>query len=164
MDRYIAKCKRTLEKWGAPLDNWHCTNLIDEEQPSFVCELCGCEKVRYVHVMEHEQYFEGIYVGCICAGVMEGNMIAARERDREMKNRAKRKLNFPRRKWRKTRMGSYFLNYRGRNVFIDYNGKNYSCYCNGKRASQYKNKPIDNFISACYAAFDIADPISEVIV
>lgn len=94
MDRYIARCRKKLKEWGAPLENWKCVHLIDEEKPDFICELCGCEKVRYVHVMEHEQYFEDIRVGCVCAGIMEGDILAAQERDRKMKNRAKRKVTF----------------------------------------------------------------------
>lgn len=84
--------------------------MIDEEDANFKCELCGCEKVRYVHVMEHNEYFEKVYVGCICAGIMEGDIIAAQERDRKMKNRAKRKLNFPHRRWKETRVENSLSN------------------------------------------------------
>lgn len=161
MEKYIARCRRRLKEWGAPLDHWHCVDLMDEEDASFVCELCGCEKVRYVHVMEHEEYFENVCVGCICAGIMEGDILAAKERDRKMRNRANRRLNFPRRKWKRARNGGYFTKYNGQYVFINQNGRNYSCNCNGRRAWKYKGRPIDNFLFACYAAFDLADPIDK---
>lgn len=83
MEKYIAKCRKTLKSWDAPLKNWNCVKLIDEEEPVFICELCGCKKVRFVHVMEHKDYFERVSVGCICAGIMEGNLMAAQERERK---------------------------------------------------------------------------------
>jgi len=161
MQKYIARCHKRLKEWGAPLNDWHCVDLVDEEDASFVCELCGCEKVRYVHVMGHDEYFENVCVGCVCAGIMEGDILAAKERDRKMRNRTKRRMNFPQRKWKRARSGGYFTKYNGQYVFINQNGRNYSCNCNGRRAWQYKGRPIDNFLYACYAAFDLADPIGE---
>lgn len=163
MEKYIARCRKKLKEWGAPLEYWKFVEMIDEEDANFKCELCGCEKVRYVHVMEHNEYFEKVYVGCICAGIMEGDIIAAQERDRKMKNRAKRKLNFPHRRWKETRVGELFIKYHGKYVFINHNGRNYYCTCDGNRTWQYKGKPINDFLSACYAAFDLADPIEEAI-
>lgn len=49
----------------------------EEEDPDhidlFTCELCDCSQVRFVHVMRHDEYFETVSVGCICAGIMEGD-------------------------------------------------------------------------------------------
>ena len=44
--------------------------------------------------MVHEDYFDVVIVGCICAGIMEGDILRAKERDRLMKNRSKRRKNF----------------------------------------------------------------------
>lgn len=106
---YVRRCQKRLQEWGAPLSGWYCDYIYDvadeEEDPDhidlFTCELCGCSQVRFVHVMRHDEYFETVSVGCICAGIMEGDILAARERERLMKNRAKRKRNFPNRQWRK---------------------------------------------------------------
>jgi hypothetical protein len=95
-----------LEEYGAPLSGWYCVEVIDiadetdDEDETTECELCGCQKVRYVHVMRHDDYFDDFRVGCICAGIMEGDILEAKDRERRFKNRQKRKLNFPRRKWR----------------------------------------------------------------
>ena len=73
---YIARCHKVLREWGAPLSDWHCVyvyDMADDDGGVYdlaTCELCGCSKVRYVHVMRHDQYFEDIEVGCICAGIM----------------------------------------------------------------------------------------------
>ena len=161
MEKYIARCHRRLKKWGAPLENWNCSRVVDNEDTT-TCELCNCEKVRFIHVMEHDMYFEEVNVGCICAGIMEGDILAAKERDRLMKNRAKRKLNFPKRKWKVSRNGSHYIDYKDKRVFINLNNGKYNCNCEGNRVWSYKGKTIENFISACYAAFDLIDPIDEV--
>jgi len=168
---YIARCHKTLKSWGAPLDGWYCVDVLDiadedGEVVSFAtCELCNCNKVRYIHVMRNDDYFEDVEVGCICAGIMEGDILAARERERLMKNRAKRKQNFPRRKWKLTRTGNGYLNYKGKRIFINKNttGRGtYNVFCEGQTVWNYKGRPIDNFLSAAYAAFDLVDPIEEV--
>ena len=129
---YVRRCQKRLQEWGAPLSGWYCDYIYDvadeEEDPDhidlFTCELCDCSQVRFVHVMRHDEYFETVSVGCICAGIMEGDILAARERERLMKNRAKRKRNFPHRQWRKNWYGNYQLTYRGRKLFINNKGGN----------------------------------------
>lgn len=159
---YYARCQKRLKEWGAPLDGWSCVEMIDLEDAEFTCELCGYEGIRYLHKMEHPQYFEFIEVGCICAGIMEGDILAAKERDRKLRNRSKRKRNFLNRKWKHAVNGNYYLTYKGDKVFINQCSNGYYCFYQGKKVYQYKGKPIDNFLSACYAAFDLADPIDEV--
>lgn len=161
MDGYIARCLKQLREWKAPLGNWRCVEMIDGEAAEFECELCGYPAVRFIHVMEHDEYFEKVSVGCICAGIMEGDIMAARERDRKMKNRARRKQNFPNRKWKMARSGAHYVKYHDKHVFINRDGSGYNCCCNGRRTGKYHGKPITDFISACYAAFDLADPVGE---
>lgn len=100
-------------------------------------------------------------MGCICAGIMEGDILAAKSRDNEMKNRAKRKRNFPKRKWHETYSGNLCITYHGKTVYINKSqyGSNFGVRCEEKSSWEYKGQPIDNFLSAAYAAFDIADPI-----
>jgi hypothetical protein len=164
-EKYIARCHRKLKEYGAPLSGWYCVEVIDiademdDEDATTECELCGCKKVRYIHVMRHDDYFDDFRVGCICAGIMEGDILEAKDRERRFKNRQKRKLNFPRRKWRTLRNGNYYLNYHDHGVFINRlgNGRFY-VRCGNDKSYRYKGRPIDNFLSAAYAAFDLADP------
>ncbi|XCB30426.1 hypothetical protein RQN30_03205 [Arcanobacterium hippocoleae] len=96
-DAYLARCHATLKTWKAPLEGWQCINLIDYSEPNSgltTCELCGCSKVRFIHVMTHHDYFDPVEVGCVCAGVMEGDQLAARERECKARNRAKRRATF----------------------------------------------------------------------
>ena len=155
------------------MEGWYCDRMYDvageDDAPDDVvlatCELCDCSSVRYVHVMRHHSYFEDVEVGCICAGIMEGDILAAKAQDNELKNRARRKRNFPNRKWRKTYNGNLHITYRGQDIFINKSqyGNSYGVRCGNQSTWQYKGRPINNFISAAYAAFELADPIDEVI-
>ena len=166
---YLSRCQRQLKEWHAPLSGWYCVEVIDiEEEYSntglFTCELCGCSRVRFVQVMQQDYYFENVSVGCICAGIMEGDVIAAKERERLMKNRAKRKRNFPKRKWRKITYGMHILKYQGSWIRMTHSKFNqYGISYNGKSIRMYKGQPITNFLTAVYAAFDHVDPLEEIL-
>ena len=41
-------------------------------------------------------------------------------------------------------------------------GNRYSVYVDGRTAWSYKGKPLDNFVLAAYAAFELADPIERI--
>lgn len=162
---YIRRCHKQLKEWGAPLTGWTCEYVYDvadgddDVTELATCELCRCTQVRFIHVMVHPDFYEKIEVGCICAGIMEGDILGAKEREREMKNRAKRKQHFPNRRWHQARNGNLYLTYQGQTVFLNRNGQKFNVHCNGKTAWDYKGKPISSFLSAAYAAFDLADPI-----
>ena len=165
---YLARCQKTLRSWGAPLSGWTCREIYDirdddRDAPLHICELCGCTKVRYVHVMTHPDYFEDVSVGCICAGIMEGDILAAKNRERLLRNRSKRKRSFPRRKWKQTANG-WSLTYHGEQILIGrsrHNPERLGVKYNGQCVWTYKGTPITDFLSAAYAAFNLADPVSE---
>ena len=173
---YLAKCLRRLKEWGAPLEDWRCVDLIDmcegddeDAPPAFAkCDLCDCHKVRYVHVMDHPLYFDEVRVGCICAGIMEGDVLAAKERERLMKNRSQRRKNFVAGKWKEATprkaLRLYTRTHKGQKLWISvYPGNRYYVRCDEKTTSRYKGQPIDNFYSAVYAAFDLADPLEDIL-
>lgn len=170
---YLARCQKKLKDWGAPLDGWFCKEIIDvreddEEAPLATCELCDCSKVRFVHVMDHMLYFEELRVGCICAGVMQGNILAAKERENLMKNRSKRRKNFLKKKWNEVApMGAlhtYRRVYKGIGILISiYPGNRYLVIGNHSSTDKYKGSLINNFRTAVYAAFDLIDPVEEIL-
>ena len=126
----------------------------------FSCELCGCESVRYVHVMHNKDYFEDVSVGCICAGVMESDILQARERERLLRNRARRKQNYLKLRWEETANGSQTLCYKGEYISIICckTAKKLGVVHGGKTIWKYKGKQIENFYSAVHAAFELVDP------
>ena len=102
-------------------------------------------------------------MGCICAGIMEGDILAAKGRDNELKNRARRKRNFPNRRWHRTYNGSLHITYRGKAIYISksQHGSGYCVQCGNQSVWKYKGRLIDNFLSAAYAAFELADPTTR---
>lgn len=176
-EAYLAKCLRRLKEWGAPLEDWRCVDLIDmcegddeDAPPAFAkCDLCDCHKVRYVHVMDHPLYFEEVRVGCVCAGIMEGDVLAAKERERLMKNRSQRRKNYLKKQWIKKDGGCYrkrlCLIYKDHLLEIKVNSRNlhFVSFNGGQPVCTYKDRPIDNFYSAVYAAFDLADPVEDIL-
>lgn len=90
-------------KWassGIPHKGWVCVEIEDLGEPQVECEMCESQTIRYVHHMEHPHYSTVLAVGCVCAGNMEGNLVAARNRDASMQSRASRRKRWITRKWR----------------------------------------------------------------
>ncbi|MCL2774868.1 MAG: UvrD-helicase domain-containing protein [Oscillospiraceae bacterium] len=74
---------------NVPKKGWVCVDVIDLGQPVGECGMCGKEDIRYVHIMRHEKH-QSIGVGCVCAGNMEGDINAAKERENALKNKISR--------------------------------------------------------------------------
>ena len=165
---YYARCLRRLKELGAPLSGWRCVGVTDVcdgdlDASLFTCELCDCDKVRYVHTMQHKDYPGDICVGCICAGVMENDIPAAQERERVLRNRAKRKSAFLKRKWKQCGDGEWSIQYRGQQLRIE-DRKGWFCVFVGKRSTAvYHRRAIRDLSIAYRAVFDMADPPPEVL-
>lgn len=158
---YEIKVRKALAARGLPEDGWYCEDVEDNEDDDFVCELCGCTRVRFIHHMKNFFTRDELLVGCICAGAMEGNIEAARDREREMKNRAARKRNFPNRSgWKYTRNGGRYIDHCGKRIFINKSRSGgYRVNCGGSISWIYKGQTIRDFTTACYCAFDMAEGV-----
>src|SRR4051794_41354657 len=76
---------------GIPRKGWSNVAIEDMEEPCFQCELCGYPEVRFVHVMTHPGFVGELRVGCVCAGHLEGDYAAAKDRERKARNAASRR-------------------------------------------------------------------------
>ena len=101
-----------------PHESWHCVGVIDLGSPVGICRMCGYQIIRYVHIMEHPSFPRKIGAGCICAGKMEGNVEAARERENAFKNRQGRMETFLSTKLKKSKNGNEYFKYKGEIVTI----------------------------------------------
>lgn len=101
-----------------PHEGWHCVGVIDLGSPTGICRMCGYQIIRYVHIMEHPSFPRKIGAGCICAGKMEGNVEAARERENAFKNRQGRMETFLSTKLKKSKNGNEYFKYKGEIVTI----------------------------------------------
>ncbi len=101
-----------------PHDGWECVDVIDLGEPAGVCRMCGHQIIRYVHVMRHPDYPRTIGAGCVCAGRMEGDPEAARNREAAFKNRQSRRETFIHATLKRSRKGNEYIKYRGELVTL----------------------------------------------
>lgn len=158
---YYAKCYRTLKKLGAPTSRWWCELVIDYGSEAFTCELCGCKKVRYVHVMEHADYPDKLRVGCICAGVMEGNILNAQKRDHEARLRSQRKSNYLKKQWAAISEDCWQLRYKHRHMSIErdvfYGREFFKLTIDGEQFQWKDNQRMTSFLTAQHLAFGLME-------
>lgn len=103
-------------KWsepGVPHKGWACVDFDDLEELSGVCKMCERQEIRYVHYMKHPDYAEILGVGCVCAGHMEEDYNAPREREKSLRNASNRKRRWLIRKWKVSVKGNDYLDVDG---------------------------------------------------
>jgi hypothetical protein len=158
---YLRRCHKALKEMGAPLENWYCVMVIDTGDDSFECELCGCKKVRYVHVMCHDDYNGQIRTGCICAGVMEGDILAAKERDEAAKRKTMRKSHYLKKEWDAVNSDCWRLKYKSRRISITrerFRGHDFFIIDIGGEVYHWKdNRHMGSFLTAQHYIFEIID-------
>ncbi len=158
---YLAKCRRTLWELGAPLNGWRCIRVSDHESDDFTCELCGCTRVRYVHVMEHPHFPQTLSTGCICAGIMEEDILGAKRREREVRRRSQRKANYLKKEWVEASEKRWELRYKHRELVIDtdtFRGRAYyRLMIDGEGYHWKDNARMESFLAAQHLAFDLME-------
>lgn len=128
---------------GVPHKGWSLIDVIDvredwqsEEETDYkACMMCGNEKIRYVHLLEHPDIDEQFEVGCVCAEKMTNDYYNPLRREKELRNRTNRRNNWLKRDWRTSAKGNPFLKMDGHNIGIYYD----------KKTAQYKCRVDDIF-------------------
>ncbi|MGN1408818.1 MAG: ATP-dependent helicase [Eubacteriales bacterium] len=139
-----------------PHEGWKCVNIIDLGAPLGICRMCGYQIIRYVHVMEHPSYPRKIGAGCVCAGRMEGNPEAARERENAFKNRLSRRETFLSTKMKRSKSGNEYVKYKGEIITLikdKFKPGFYKTAFRGEFSPSYPTRE-----SALLDAFDKIDP------
>ncbi len=111
---------RGTGKWrqaGVPKRGWECVDWYDNKYRKdlrAVCEMCEVQEIRFVHVMEHNEYPDRLHCGCDCAGYMEENYVRAKNRERKGHRRAARRKTFVGlQAWQRRGDGNYYIEYVG---------------------------------------------------
>lgn len=128
------------------------------------CEMCGYEKLRYVHLLEHPDYDGIIRVGCECAEKMIIEYVDLEKRERELRNRGNRKKNFLKREWTyKPNTGNYTMRYKGEYITIMKSkfGNGWGVIFQGESRWDYNGKRITDLRTAKIVAFDLFDELHE---
>ena len=96
---------------NVPKKSWFCVDVIDLGHPVGKCGMCGKEDIRYVHIMSHENH-QSIGSGCVCAGNMEGNVEAAKDRENSLKNKINRFKTFSLIDFKTSAKGNLYTKYK----------------------------------------------------
>ena len=94
-----------------PKKGWVCADVIDLGAPFGECGMCGKEDIRYVHIMRHDRH-QSIGVGCVCAGKMEGDLDASKERENALKNKIGRFATFAKLDLKISKKGNPYTKYK----------------------------------------------------
>ena len=128
------------------------------------CEMCGKEKIRYVHLLRHPDYDGEIRVGCDCASKMLCDYVTPQERERNLKNRVNRRSNFMKQEWYcKPETGNYTLRYKGDQITIVRSkyGPGWGVVFKGEWQWDYHGRKITDFDTAKVVAFNLFDELHE---
>jgi hypothetical protein len=123
---------------GVPHKGWKCVGLEDFGAPSQTCEMCEIIPIRFVHEMEHPDYPGKLCVGCVCAGHMEEDYAAPKERERVLRQKARRRQTWSDREWRTSGKGNSYLNTEGFNVVIFPLGRYWKYRIENRRTEETK--------------------------
>lgn len=101
-----------------PKSDWICTGITDLGAPKGICQMCGYQIIRYVHHMYHMESGKQLDCGCVCAGKLEGDINKARKREAAFKNKLQRKINFTKKKWKRSSKGHEYLKIKNHLIVI----------------------------------------------
>lgn len=116
------------------------------------CMMCGNEKIRYVHIVEHSEVREQFRVGCTCAEKMTNDYVNPERRERELKNKANRRINWIKKEWKRSKGGNLFLNFEDQHLLI-YRDKKTNKY-KVKIGKIFGKKTFDSLEKAKVAVFN----------
>jgi len=142
---------------GVPHKGWRCVDTYDRGQDQLEsCEMCDAAEVRYVHVMQHDEYPNPLHVGCVCAGHMESDLVRARGRETRVKNRSKRRAKWLERKgWRaSTAKGNPTIKVEGYQVTVFPRGARFGWSIVGGEFKFFSPENYETQEAAALGAFD----------
>jgi len=159
----IDDAPRGSGKWGrsdVPKTGWRWDGVRDlGPESEAICEMCETRRIRYEHVMRHDEYPSSIHAGCICAGQMAGDVVAAKERERELRQRSERRGRWLARTWRVSRAGNQTLTIDDRRVTVFCRDSCWSWVIRGPgEGVQFSVDGHASADAAKLSAFDVLDP------
>jgi len=98
---------------SVPKDGWICVGISDLGAPVGLCGMCKKQAIRYAHHMIHPLYPRQIDAGCVCAGRMEGDVVASKRREAELKSREARRRTFINHARKRSKNGNEYFKYNG---------------------------------------------------
>lgn len=129
-----------MSKWNdktTPKKGWECIGVDDLGKDNYTkCQMCGREDIRYVHTMTHADYVGTVDAGCICSGHMSENMLAAKDRERLLKNNASKLNRLITKTWKISKNGNEYMTWEGKNVGVFRRNGLWQCWVDKKFSSK----------------------------
>lgn len=120
-----------------PHKGWRLLDVIDiredgqsvEDTDYETCMMCGNERIRYVHIVEHNEIDEEFRVGCDCAEKMTNDYVNPGKLERNLKNRAVRRSKWISKEWHFNEKGNQYLKKDGHYflIFKDTKSRKFKC-------------------------------------
>ena len=148
-------------KPGVPQTGWRCVDVYDvrgdgataNEAEYATCEMCERERIRFVHILEHDTFRDQLRVGRICAQNLSEDYINPRIKEAALKSKAKRKENWLARRWQVSTSGNDYIKIDKR-ILVVFPDKNRSGMWKYKIDSQFSKKSYPSSNSAKMALFE----------
>lgn len=140
---------------SVPHRGWTCSGIDDLESERAICQMCQVQPIRYVHTMTHPSHYT-LYVGCICAGHMEGDPRRAWVREASFKGAQSRRKRWLSRPWRLSGQGNHYLNADGFNVVVFQQGNSWAARLEHRMSGEvrFSQIPYPSQDAAKLAAFN----------
>ena len=145
---------------GIPHKGWQLQDVIDVREDGQTewetnyetCMMCGNEKIRYVHVVYHREINEEYRVGCVCAEKMTNDYVNPKLREKELRNRTNRRINWTKKPWKVNKNGNFYLKYE-EHLLLIYRDKKTQKY-KAKIGETFGTKSFDTVDRAKVAVFN----------
>lgn len=152
---------------GIPHKGWVLKEVYDvradgrspEETGYGTCMMCNNERIRYVHVVTHENVKEEFRVGCICAEKMTNDYVNPRRFEKELKSRAGKRIQWTKKDWNISQNGNHYLNFELHHLLIYRDKKTMKFKC--KIGDVFGQKSFDTLEHAKNAIFTGIDFLKE---
>lgn len=145
---------------GVPHKGWQLEDVIDiredgqeEWETEYeTCMMCGNERIRYVHIVSHNDIVEDFRVGCVCAEKMTNDYSNPRRREKGLKSRATKRITWAKKQWKISQKGNYYLK-KDEHLLLIFTDKKTNKF-KVKIDEIYGNKFFNNLEKAKVAVFD----------
>jgi hypothetical protein len=109
-----------------PRKGWRLLDVIDiredgqsvEDTKYEICMMCGNDRIRFVHIVEHDEIGEEFKVGCDCAEKMTNDYVNPLKLERNLRNRAVRRAKWISKEWHFNEKGNQYLKKEGHYFLI----------------------------------------------
>ncbi|MEP7144796.1 MAG: hypothetical protein ABI707_18070 [Ferruginibacter sp.] len=144
---------------GIPHKGWALKAVYDvreggqsEDETAYeTCMMCNNERIRYVHVLTHENVPHEFKVGCVCAEKMTNDYENPKRLENELRSNARKRIQWVKRIWNISANGNHYLNFELHHLLIYRDKKTNKFKC--KIGEIFGQKSFDKLEQAKNAIF-----------